>query len=279
MATEAMDVETPAAPAPPATHALDDTSGVEVDLGALIALDKRVGLQGSDIELARSGLEPLVHEIFKLPSEMTDDGRLVKLPKVTTLLPREKPIPKQRPLTKWEQYAKEKGISKKRRDRLVWDEQMGEYVPRYGKGSKNSLARDIILPHKESLAEGDDPFSAKRREKKERIKKEDKKRRANLGRASNAKARIQPLSALDATNRGASGKRHIPMKELKDGISVLQKSTASAGKFDKKVKNEPKQVQKGKRRKFDSVNDKKGFGKERERAEAVLNRVLLGNKK
>lgn len=267
------------APTAASGQSIDDTSGLDVDLGALVAYDKRVGITGSDIELARSGLEPLVHAIFKLPSEMTDDGRLVKLPKPTTVYPREKPIPKQRQLTKWEQYAKEKGIQKKRRDRLVWDEQMQEFVPRYGKGSKNSLSRDIILPHKESLAEGDDPFSAKRREKKERIKNQDKKRLANLGRAAKAKSKINPLSSLDATNRGASGKRHIPMKELKDGISVLQKSTASAGKFDKKVKNEPKQVQKGKRRKFDSVNDKKGFGKERERAEAVLNRVLLGNQK
>lgn len=251
-------------------------AGIEVDLGALTAFDNRVGGEGSEIELARAGIEPLIHALFTLPSEQTDDGRLIQLPKSTTHLPREKLIPKERELTKWEKYSKEKGIVKKRRDRLVLDETTGEYVPRYGRNSLKSLQRDVVLLHSESMEPGDDPFSKKRREKKERVKFEKKKQLRNLGRAE--KKRLAPLHSLDAAPRGPSGKRRIDMQTLKDGISVAQKSTASGGKFDKRIKNEPKVHNKGKRRKFDPVADKGGLAREKERANQVLNRVLLGKK-
>lgn len=254
-----------------------DVSGVEVDLGGLTAYDKRVGVEGSLIEVARSGVEPLVHAIFSAPSEYTDVGRLIELPKPTVAMPREKVIPKEREPTKWEKYAKEKGISKKRRSRLVFHEPTGEYLPRYGKNSAKALQRDVILPHKEA-DKGENPFLKKRREQRERVRFEQKKQRINLGRADKNKKKVNPLSSMDAQPRGPSGKRNIPLKNLKDGISVLQKSTASAGKFDKRVKNEPKVISKGKRRKFQPVADKKGIASERERAQKVLNRVLLGQR-
>jgi len=260
-----------------------DVSGIEVDLGGLTAYDKRVGVEGSLIEAARSGVEPLVHAIFSVPSEYTDAGRLIELPKPSVPMPREKVIPKEREATKWEKYAKEKGISKKRRSRLVFHEPTGEYLPRYGKNSAKSLQRDVILPHKEGDG-GENPFLKKRREQKERVKFEQKKQRGNLGRAAkkngthNHNMKDNPLTSMDAQPRGPSGKRNIPLKNLKAGISVLQKSTASAGKFDKRVKNEPKVITKGKRRKFHPVADKKGMVNERERAQKVLNRVLLGQR-
>ncbi len=261
-----------------AVRADEAPPGIDLDIGCLAAFDKRVGEPGSLIERARSGVEPLVHALFSLPSVQTDHGRLVDLPGATTPLPREKPIPKEREPTKWEKFAKEKGIVKKRRDRLVFDEQSGEYLPRYGRNSVKSLERDVVLPHKESLGEGEDPFSAKRKEKKLRIKNEKKKHLRNLGRAEKAKGKINPVLALDVAPRGASGKRHIPMASLKDGISVVQRSTASAGKFDKRVKNEPKVKQVGKRRKFEAVADKKTLVGEKERAKKVLDRVLMGKK-
>ena len=65
---------------------------------------------------------------------------LLQLPPCTTVLPREKPvsfniiklitpffdvllqIPQPKPPTKWEQFAKAKGITKKKRQRMVFDE-------------------------------------------------------------------------------------------------------------------------------------------------------------
>lgn len=72
--------------------------------------------------LARENTQLLINEIWKLPFERVDDVVVAKLPKPTYILPREKTAPKPKPMTKWEQYAKDKGISKKKKGNLVWDE-------------------------------------------------------------------------------------------------------------------------------------------------------------
>lgn len=48
-------------------------------------------------------------------------------------LPREKSIPEPKPLTRWETFAKQKGIQKKKRDRLV-------HVPNALNGDKDAMA-------------------------------------------------------------------------------------------------------------------------------------------
>lgn len=69
-----------------------------------------------------------------MPSE---DGPLAQLPPPTTQLPRAKPLPKPKPLTKWEQFAKAKGIQHKKRDKREWDEEKQEWVNRWGWKGKN----------------------------------------------------------------------------------------------------------------------------------------------
>lgn len=253
--------------------------GLEVDVGNLAAVDKRVGLEGTEAEIATEGTEALVRTIFSLPILSTDDGRIVELPYPTFSLPRARPVPKERALTKWEQFAKEKGIQKKRRDRLVFDEATGEYVPRYGRGSKNSLENEIIIPHKESMADDVDPFAVKRKEKKQRVKDNKKKNLANIRRAQKGrKTQIEPMQALDVAKRGPSGKKYLPKKGLKDSLSIVQRSTASAGKFDEKVRNEPKQKVQGRRKKPGIVHGKEALGKEKDLAQKIADRVLMGKK-
>ena len=48
------------------------------------------------------------------------------------MLPREKPAPKAKEETRWEAFAKEKGIKKRKRERMVWDEEKKEWAPRWG---------------------------------------------------------------------------------------------------------------------------------------------------
>jgi hypothetical protein len=50
----------------------------------------------------------------------------------STPLPREKHVPEAKPLTKWEKFAKEKGIKKTKKSRKVYDEQTKEYLPAFG---------------------------------------------------------------------------------------------------------------------------------------------------
>lgn len=63
---------------------------------------------------------------------MTEDGPVAVLPKETSRLPREKRIPEQKSETKWEKFAKEKGIQKQKKERMVWNEQLQQFVPRWG---------------------------------------------------------------------------------------------------------------------------------------------------
>uniref|UniRef100_A0AAY5EDU6 Ribosome biogenesis regulatory protein n=1 Tax=Electrophorus electricus TaxID=8005 RepID=A0AAY5EDU6_ELEEL len=105
---------------------------LEFDIGNLLALDKNsINLREFKQQnkedflrsLARDNAQLLINEIWKHPSERVEDVIVVKLPDPTTPLPREKPAPKPRPPTKWEQFAKLKGIQKKKKTNLVWDEE------------------------------------------------------------------------------------------------------------------------------------------------------------
>ena len=71
----------------------------------------------------------------------------VALPAPVTILPRFRPLPKKKALTKYEKWAKEKGIQKKKkRSKLVWDETTKDWVFRWGaKGRKKINEKyDII---------------------------------------------------------------------------------------------------------------------------------------
>ena len=72
--------------------------------------------------LARDNTQLLINKIWTLPFERVDDVVITKLPKPEYVLPREKPVPKGKAMTKWEQYAKDKGITKKKKTKLVWDD-------------------------------------------------------------------------------------------------------------------------------------------------------------
>ena len=58
--------------------------------------------------------------------ERVDEVIVAKLPKQEFILPRARQIPKAKPLTKWQQFAKEKGIKTKRKSKskVKWDEEL-----------------------------------------------------------------------------------------------------------------------------------------------------------
>lgn len=60
--------------------------------------------------------------MWELPSERVEDAVVVKLPEPKYILPREKPIPKPKPLTKWQKFANEKGLKKTKKSKLTWDD-------------------------------------------------------------------------------------------------------------------------------------------------------------
>jgi len=85
-----------------------------VDLGNLSAYDPSplnpedftpLNRGAKCLELATAMTQALVSQLFALPSEAVQGGRLAHLPPPSTALPREKPIPKPKPLTKWQKFA------------------------------------------------------------------------------------------------------------------------------------------------------------------------------
>lgn len=71
-------------------------------------------------------MQILINKIWELPTERVDEAIVAKLPKPQFILPRSRQVPKPKPLTKWQKFAKEKGITskKKNKSKLKWDDQL-----------------------------------------------------------------------------------------------------------------------------------------------------------
>ncbi|KAI0732795.1 ribosome biogenesis regulatory protein-domain-containing protein [Fomitopsis betulina] len=185
---------------------------------------------------ARDGVQALVSALFSLPTTSSPDGPLAQLPPPTTQLPRAKPLPKPQPLTKWEQFAKAKGIQKKRKEKKVWDEEKQEWVDRWGwKGANKAEEKQWLTVVPANADVNHDPSKVARDTRKEKMAKNEKQHQQNLARAQGTGA---------APSNNADRKTQIDRT-----LATTRTSTASMGKFDKKLDGEKKL--KGVKRKFD----------------------------
>ncbi|CAG8521300.1 6115_t:CDS:2 [Diversispora eburnea] len=189
-------------------------------------------------EYTRDGTQLLINQIFQSSLNSSESGIAVTLPDPITAIPREKPIPKPKPLTRWEKFAKAKGIHHRKKDKLIFDKNTGEWVPRWGyKGTNHDGADDWLIP----VPDNTDQFANRREVKKQRISKNEA--------------------------------RHPLKEELQKTILMSKTSTASNGKFDKVLEGEPKI--KGVKRKFEpNVGDTK---KEKETNLNILNKLIGKN--
>lgn len=141
---------------------------------------------------AREGVQGLINALWERPTTVSDDGVMASLPEMETVLPREKPLPKpSKDLTKWQEFAKRKGIAPKpKRDRLVYDEEKRDWVPRYGYKGKNKDAEDQWLVEVPQDKESDyNPRQAAKQERMARTKKNDQQRDRNISRAKGSDAK------------------------------------------------------------------------------------------
>ena len=102
---------------------------VEIGLTLCILLTSITLFHRADKEaflskISRDNVQLLINQIFQLPTAKVDNEIVIKLPAGTTRLPRAKPAPKAKELTKWEKYAKEKGITKRKKANTEWDEEL-----------------------------------------------------------------------------------------------------------------------------------------------------------
>jgi len=227
----------------------------------------------------------LMKKLMECPRESSEVGPLVVLPNETSVLPRAYKLPEPKPETKWEKFAKEKGIKKTKKERMVWDEVNQEYRPRYGykravsigvegsDGKNGGKFRGAMeeVPIME-VATGQDPFAdpweAAREEKKNRVKKNAKNQLRNQGRAAAKLGKTLPAQLgranasydpeyvpgipVDIAQR-SGGKQRLQQRGkggLKQALQLVQQSTASMGRFDEKRPGEPTLRLAGKKRAF-----------------------------
>lgn len=99
-----------------------------------------------------------------------------------------KPVPKPKPLTKWQQFAKEKGIQKKKKGKLSWDDQLKKWVPLYGfKKVKSQKDKEWVLEVPDNANPLEDQFAKKIEAKSERVAKNELQRLRNIARARKIK--------------------------------------------------------------------------------------------
>ena len=137
-------------------------------------------------------------------------------------MPREKPIPKEKELTKWEEFRQEKGIKKRKKDGKVFNEDTQEFLPSHGaKRRRVEKAHDWLreVPaNYQPKVEGGDAFLDAQMEKKERVAKQKSKQAANERRARD---NAQILDMDTATSRLATAS----MGKFDQGATTKKKST------------------------------------------------------
>lgn len=261
----------------------------QVDLGNLMAFDPghhfpsvpsdRVELKRECLKRATELVQAVANELFSLPATEDPDGPIVKLPQPTTRLPREKHLPKPKPATKWELFAKMKGIKNRKKDKRVFDEQTGTWKRRHGYDRVNDDKDIPIIEAKQTDDPGEDPFSKRKADKRKSVEKQEKNRLQNLKKALKADA-LPSHVQLAATALPITGtQKDVPKKatksELDNVAGMAASSTASIGKFDKKLPGEKPSKHPGKFRKYLPVVEGKGMGaQEKQQTDKILNKIL-----
>ncbi|KAL8638704.1 MAG: hypothetical protein Q9228_004165 [Teloschistes exilis] len=161
------------------------------DLGNLLITDSNPlppnPSQAHLSNVARDCAQALINQLLTTcPITSSSEGVLMSLPPPTTPLPREKPVPAEKEKTKWEKFAAKKGIKdRKKEGKLVFDEETGEWVPKWGYKGKNKEGEgDWIVEvdeEKERQGKGEDGGvrSEGRRERKEKVRRNERRQRAN----------------------------------------------------------------------------------------------------
>lgn len=221
---------------------------LEIDPGTLMAFDNN-DINLSELrknkdqylkDLTRDNTQLLINRIWELPTERRDEDIVATLPDPTYVLPREKPIPKVT-MTKWEEFAIEKGIKKTKKTKKKWDDILKEWVPTYG--FKRRLAEkkhQWMLKVPGNAHPMEDQFAKKSADKKERVAKNEYQRLRNIARANKTKIPAVGIMPHESV---------LSSRQLREAADVAVVSTASIGKFQPNLALE-KKVRQSKKKKL-----------------------------
>jgi len=235
------------------------------DLQPIDEKELKANPEGFLSALARDNAQLLFKKVWELPIERVDNVITCTLPAPTTRLPREKKIPKPKPLTRWEKFAKDKGINNKKRGRMVYDEEHEAWKPRYGYKRGNDDTKEWCIEVPVNADPNEDQFQKRTKDKKERVAKNELQRLTNISKSSKA--------------GGTNMVGKVDHKKAKDNIdkeiNLAKASTASLGKFQERLPKEKETKNKGQKRKFESVTG--DFTSEKKRALDIWDKI--NNKK
>jgi len=288
---------------------MESKKDVVVDLHHLLATSyvgvgalSRSAVSGVAMDAAKAATQALVNELFRLPLDRSDVGPIAALPHSSTALPRFKPVPKAKTETRWEAFAKTKGIEKKKKGRLEWDEAKEKWAPSWGYKRRGDEADEPIIEMKENDLMAD-PRAEREADRKQQVAINERKRKGNERRAAGGLKRKEPEDALSLSpaaekqnnRKGGAGRSHtagkkkeasvevptgvpvpsgVPVDLEKPGekkrgkknvdaaLAAAQKSTASMGNFDALREGEKKQREKNKKRRFAPLLPKGGISEE-----------------
>lgn len=242
-----------------------------------------------------SSLQALLTSLIAtLPLSVNPDhGPILTLPMPTTLLPRAKPLPKPKPLTKWQEFAKKKGIAptSKKEGKLIYDEDTQQWVPKWGyKGANKKVEEQWI--HEIPMGKDDDydPSKEMKKERKKRKLHNEGQRLKNIARANTAmnKSSSGNKDSLgegsgsligSSKGKGASAAGIPPSKtqrkaQLEADSLRVRGATASMGKFEPVLKGEDLKIRNA-RRSF-QANEKIGSSEEKKRNMEILRKIERG---
>lgn len=275
----------PAASARPSV-AVDREDDLQYDLGHLYAFDPSpvdeaaFAAEGASAYLsrcARDNAQLLTNQLYRL-LEGAASKQAIPLPPPSTQLPREKPLPEEKPMTRWEKFAQSKGIVKKKRSKMVWDEATQQWAPRYGYGRANN-PKDAVENWVVEAKAGDDgsvdPFEARSAERKQRFDKQ--KRQEERNRLEAAHAASVGAGGGGGGGRGSGGSALSTKGDkkayLKSAIAAAQSSTASMGRFDATLPNEPSRTA-GKRKQYEGGVGSADAERDAQRTASVVQKMF-----
>jgi len=280
-----------------------DSSGkaddLSYDLGSLTAVDshqvdaaKMQQKQENYLhKLTTGNVQLIVKRVFELPMEVTAQAPVAKLPMPSSKLPRAKPAPVPKPPTKWELFAAEKGLQKRKKSRHTFDDQLDQWVPRHGYKQGADDLKDWMVPVKKGENPYVDPWEKADLEKKQRVLNNKMSQMRNIERANKILGKNKPsvpagiplqLDMGEGTVNGLTGQgkqarakpRGEDIASKKARLAKVQTSTASLGKFDKKVSGEPGRPQYSSRKSRRSLMD---TASEKDRDVKTLKQILEGS--
>ena len=124
---------------PPGTTFLSTTDLAPRALKAYRTLIEKIR-ETKSTEVLENDLRKLEHKIVdfaKNPDEF-------ELPKTTLPIPRLLKYDVAKVMTKWEKFAKDRGIKKiKKRSRMIWSEELKDWVPRWGPDSAKHVKKTL----------------------------------------------------------------------------------------------------------------------------------------